>query len=506
MVEKGKRKRVEPEPSSSSSSLSDVPRSPSPQPAPPKWNRHRAETRPCPICNEPIPLRLLTKHAELESTRLDDLIDSIGLTEIWVDPYDSNLNFASSSSLGLGSFTSVLEPTTTMTTTRRSAARARNTIRIAESTSTVTLNDKGKGKAKHPTAPPGTPTSLDTNLTKTLQTIKRNRKQRHAKLREMTREDEEGYGSNNNRHNRRRGQQGQEFTCPVCLAKVQGDDDILDAHVDACVAGEGRRLEEEREQREREAQARRATSLSQSDEYDNDAGGHVGDVRGTGFHTRDPNAQDVEEEVDIDGDDRILFGDVQFTEGDILGAGQEEDLQVDIEGDGDGEDQGDEANREPDVDVDVDVDIEGEDQGEDHHNPEKTLRDLIAEGRATRQHDTRTPSDNPETVKSRMEEVIGVAESDKVDLAILAAKRRRNKQDLVNALEEKVRLLESMRISSSTSLLCRICLDPYNEPTVSTGCWHTCCRECWLRCLGSTKLCPICKRITAAMDLRRVYL
>ena len=59
---------------------------------------------------------------------------------------------------------------------------------------------------------------------------------------------------------------------------------------------------------------------------------------------------------------------------------------------------------------------------------------------------------------------------------------------------------------SSTSLLCRICLDPYSEPTVSTGCWHTCCRECWLRCLGSTKMCPICKRITGAADLRRVYL
>ena len=58
----------------------------------------------------------------------------------------------------------------------------------------------------------------------------------------------------------------------------------------------------------------------------------------------------------------------------------------------------------------------------------------------------------------------------------------------------------------STSLLCRICLDAYEEPTVSTGCWHACCRECWLRCLGSTKLCPICKRITEAVDLRRIYL
>ncbi|KII95020.1 hypothetical protein PLICRDRAFT_199448 [Plicaturopsis crispa FD-325 SS-3] len=176
---------------------------------------------------------------------------------------------------------------------------------------------------------------------------------------------------------------------------------------------------------------------------------------------RNRNEQDVEDEVDIDGDDEAVFGDVQFTEGDILGLPRE-----------DGED-----------------DATG-----------STLRDLVAKGKVV----TRTTG--VEGVKAKVEEVMGLGDADRMDLAILTARRNNDTAGLLLALENKIKQLESMRISSTTSLLCRICLDPYTEPTASTGCWHTCCRECWLRCLGSTKLCPICKRITAATELRRVYL
>ncbi|KAK7470378.1 hypothetical protein VKT23_001805 [Stygiomarasmius scandens] len=390
MVEKGKRKRVEVKTTterSSSSSLSDVPRSPSPLPAP-KRNRHRAETRPCPICNEPIPLRLLAKHAELEASRVDELIYNVGSTEIWVDPYefDPNNNFASSSTTSLSS---------SSTTTRRSAARAKSTIRRSE----ATIKDQ------------------TSDVTKTLQAIKRNRKQRHARLREMTREDDEDYSHSTGRGSRR--SQGRDFVCPVCLTSLQGDDDVLDAHVDACVAGEGRRLEEERERRAREEAASRAAAIQDEDtRWQDDAGGHVGDVTGTGFHTRDPNARDVEEEVDIDGDDAVIFGDAQFTEGDILGTSSESV-----------------RTREPSQD-DTQVDIEGDEH--EAEPPEKTLRDLIAEGKATRQG---APSDSPEAVKQKVEEVIGVAESDKLDLAILTARRRGNQVALITALEDKLKLL-----------------------------------------------------------------
>lgn len=45
----------------------------------------RAETRPCPICHESIPIRLLGKHSELEMTRVDEIIHQIGSTEVLAD-------------------------------------------------------------------------------------------------------------------------------------------------------------------------------------------------------------------------------------------------------------------------------------------------------------------------------------------------------------------------------------------------------------------------------------
>lgn len=49
------------------------------------WSHYRsarrAETRPCPICDEIIPLRLLSKHLELETERVEEIISNVGSTE-----------------------------------------------------------------------------------------------------------------------------------------------------------------------------------------------------------------------------------------------------------------------------------------------------------------------------------------------------------------------------------------------------------------------------------------
>jgi hypothetical protein len=42
----------------------------------------RAETRQCPICDEAVPLRLLAKHAELESERVDEILSKIGSSDV----------------------------------------------------------------------------------------------------------------------------------------------------------------------------------------------------------------------------------------------------------------------------------------------------------------------------------------------------------------------------------------------------------------------------------------
>ncbi|KIK04724.1 hypothetical protein K443DRAFT_675739 [Laccaria amethystina LaAM-08-1] len=413
-----KRTYVEARASTSSSSLSPVPSNSFPAKKP-----KRAETRQCPVCEEHIPLRLLPMHAALESERVEEVIQQVGSPDILYDEMDDAPGPSSRS--------------------RRSALKARKSL------TSRNVHDSMEQACK------------------TIQIIKRHRKQRHAKLKEIARE-EEGYMG---RGAWSRSVAGGHIVCPVCSLEVCGDQDVLDAHVDSCLANQTSRSEEVRR---RELQQQRDTEEDIWDELD--TGGHLGNIRGTGFLTRDRRAQDVDDDVDVEGDDQDRFGEAQFTEGDILPVDNpqlvvQEGIEVEIEGESE-----DEASREL-----------------------KTLRDLVAEGKVVQR-------DRAEYLKAKVVGVLGVGEVDQVDRGVLTAKKRGDKAALVAALENKIEQLESMRVSSSTSLSCRICLDPYNEPTVSTGCWHTCCRECWLRCLGSTKLCPICKRITSATELRRVYL
>lgn len=42
----------------------------------------RAVTRPCPVCQEEIPVRLLAAHAELEAARVEEILRSVGSTEV----------------------------------------------------------------------------------------------------------------------------------------------------------------------------------------------------------------------------------------------------------------------------------------------------------------------------------------------------------------------------------------------------------------------------------------
>jgi hypothetical protein len=119
----------------------------------------------------------------------------------------------------------------------------------------------------------------------------------------------------------------------------------------------------------------------------------------------------VDDEVDVDGDDQ--FGDAQFTEGDILPVGASQ----------------------PAVDEDIEVEIKDDEAQRAH----KTLRALVAEGKVVR----RTSDDGIAGVKEKMEEVMGVADTEKMDLAILGARKLGDKSSLITALENKVKQLVS---------------------------------------------------------------
>lgn len=398
------------------------------------------------MCDEEIPVRLLDKHADLEAERVDEIMRHIGSTEV----------------LGAA------EPDDGFTArTRKSAVKARKNIQASSSSATLEIVDKS------------------------LRAIKKHRKQRHAKLREMTKEEEDGGGLSGFRGGRGRwAGDGQGTLCPVCMKMVPGDPDVVEAHVDACLAHEAR-VQSERERSEQERHQEEQAWEEIDVEGDVQVRATEGaSLRGLGIVVRDETQQDVDDEVDIDGEDEAVYGAAQFTEGDVLGSrplSVDEDEEVQIDGDDDSCSQSPEAS--------------GSGQGS---SSAATLRQLVVEGKVVKKAAVMAVDD--EDVKKSLDEVMGVGETEAAERAIELARKSNDMGALVTALENKVKLLESTRVASSTSLLCRICLDPYTEPTVSTGCWHTCCRECWLRCLGSTRLCPICKRITAPADLRRVYL
>lgn len=107
--------------------------------------------------------------------------------------------------------------------------------------------------------------------------IKRHRKQRFSKLKELARE-EEGLKPRNT-WSRQGDATG--IRCPVCEEHVTGDADVLEAHVDACLAI-GRIAEEQQREMERRVQMREEEEEEEdiSTQEGDSVVGHVGDVRG----------------------------------------------------------------------------------------------------------------------------------------------------------------------------------------------------------------------------------
>ncbi|KAH9174610.1 hypothetical protein EDB89DRAFT_1951969, partial [Lactarius sanguifluus] len=209
--------------------------------------------------------------------------------------------------------------------------------------------------------------------------------------------------------------------CPVCMQDVEGDPDVVAAHVDACLAHAELGLAEgHADDSDVDGDAPQDVEIEEDGDDDVDLWEESeapdgvrrlrlrGGSRATaaaaaalGFAVGDRTAADVEDEIDVEGDDLGVFGAAQFTEADVLA----EEGDRTVPGDHD-------MGRHAGV-VDLDLEIE-------------------------------------------------------------------YPQELISALESKVQRL------AGSALGCRICLEAYSEPTVSTGCWHACCSACWLRCLKAT--------------------
>ena len=233
---------------------------------------------------------------------------------------------------------------------------------------------------------------------KAVKSIKRNRKQRHTKLKEMIANDDDDRPEPL--------VQGNQVICPVCSTAVHGDEDFINAHVNSCVSNAAR-MQSEAEERD----LRRQREEEDVDPWEDDGTRlglrNVGGLRRLGIDVRDQTQEDIEEDIDIDGDDEVAFGDAQFTEGDLLGL---------------------EVTGGPRV------------EEEDGENDGKTLRDLVSEGKIITR---RALSVDVTGIKAEVEEVMGVGEADRMDDAITAARRSGQANQLVTALENKIRMLVS---------------------------------------------------------------
>lgn len=137
-------------------------------------------------------------------------------------------------------------------------------------------------------------------------------------------------------------------------------------------------------------------------------------MTGAGFYRRD-NDECVDEEIDIDGDDEAVFGEAQFTEGDIVP-----------------------INPNVDIDEDIEVEIE-EDDGPRHEG--STLGNVVPAAGSV--HGQKDDSGNTHI------DITAMSETDKSELNILIARQQGDKAALVTALESKIKLLVSLKPDAS---------------------------------------------------------
>ncbi|KAF2078107.1 hypothetical protein CYY_000578 [Polysphondylium violaceum] len=88
-----------------------------------------------------------------------------------------------------------------------------------------------------------------------------------------------------------------------------------------------------------------------------------------------------------------------------------------------------------------------------------------------------------------------------------------NVNNIQNSINSNAFLIESLKekLKDQEVLLrnipnCLVCLCSYKIPVASIQCWHVHCEECWLNTLAFKKLCPQCNIITTPQDLRKIYL
>ncbi len=244
--------------------------------------------------------------------------------------------------------------------------------------------------------------------------------------------------------------------CPICFKVILSED--LQVHAEICLRKQENRTSDESDDEIDVGETYswcgqtriRATSLVE------------GSLSSAGIGSCLKSSENEDELVNIDGDDDT-YGQTQYTERDIILVNKEDQRLRDLVATG----------TEP--------------------PSTSTLRENREENN---QNVANSVSSSPTSFLEKME-----VDYPKIDTSEL---HNSNPQIVIESLKAKIREYENF-IKNRPK--CLICLCPEFEiPVVSISCWHVYCEKCWLATLGAKKLCPQCSMITAASDLRRIYL
>ncbi|XP_023219471.1 E3 ubiquitin-protein ligase RNF220-like isoform X2 [Centruroides sculpturatus] len=248
-----------------------------------------------------------------------------------------------------------------------------------------------------------------------------------------------------------------EETCSVCNERLSGTSEEINNHIESCLRKKETESDEENvdvedefyEEYEWAGQTRiRATSLLH------------GRFSASGYQVGKHDDDDDDQDLNVDGDDTVTYGQAQYTEADVIPCTSDEPLE---------------------------------------NKERQELR------KALLMNETPNQQRLLQSSKWNMENDDGIDEKEVSADNHVDSENDDTSEQVITSLKEKIKELEEQQ-KVGEKMKCLICMDSYTKPAVSVCCWHVHCEECWLRTLGTKKLCPQCNAITSPGDLRRIYL
>ena len=71
--------------------------------------------------------------------------------------------------------------------------------------------------------------------------------------------------------------------------------------------------------------------------------------------------------------------------------------------------------------------------------------------------------------------------------------------------EDNNESMDNSEDSPRSGMCCPCCSGKMNRPVLNVSCWHLKCEKCWLRAVGTKKVCSICNGSASVKELRRVH-